>query len=57
MAFSCIPPAPPQSSWGGGGRIRWITVWGSLIHIWRPEIADGGDISYLLVMAGDIFIS
>ena len=29
--------------------IRWIAVWGALIHIWRPEIADGYDISCLLI--------
>ena len=28
----------------GGGSICWITVLGGLIHIWRPEIADGCDI-------------
>ena len=31
------------------GSICWITVWGALIHIWRPEIADGRDISCLLI--------
>ena len=33
----------------GGGRVFWITVLGALIHIWRPEITDGGDISGLLI--------
>ena len=33
----------------GGGGIWWIAVWGALIHIWRPEIADGCDISCLLI--------
>ena len=27
------------------GSIFWITVLGALIHIWRPEITDGCDIS------------
>ena len=26
--------------------IRWIEVWGALIHIWRTKIADGCDIFY-----------
>ena len=34
---------------GGGGHTPWIAVWGALIHIWRPEITDGGDISGLLI--------
>ena len=33
----------------GGDNICWITVWGALIHIWRPDIADGCDISCLLI--------
>ena len=32
-----------------GGSVLWIAVWGALIHIWRPEIADGCDISCLLI--------
>ena len=32
-----------------GGSVLWIAVWGALIHIWRPEIAEGCDISYLLI--------
>ena len=32
-----------------GGSIRWIAVWGALIHIWRQDIADGCDISCLLI--------
>ena len=32
-----------------GGSILWIAVWGALIHICRPEITDGCDISCLLV--------
>ena len=31
------------------GSIRWIAVWGGLIHIWRPEITDVCDISHLLI--------
>ena len=33
----------------GCGSIRWIAVLGTLIHIWRPEITDGCDISCLLI--------
>ena len=29
----------------GDGGIFWITVLGAFIHIWRPEITDGCDIS------------
>ena len=46
---ACIPLAPQQSPWEGGGNTPWITVWGALIHIWRPEITDGGDVSCLLI--------
>ena len=50
MAISCIPLAPQQSPWRvGGNSIHGITVLGALIHIWRPEIADGCDISWLLI--------
>ena len=52
-----FPQLLRSQSLGGSGRFHLVTVWGSLIHIWRPEIADGGDVSYLLVTAGDIFIS
>ena len=31
------------------GSICWIAVLGALIHIWRPKIADGCDISCLLI--------
>ena len=43
--------ASPSSSaiTTGVGSTHWITVWGALIHIWRPEITDGGDISGLLI--------
>ena len=33
----------------GGGSIRWILVLGALIRIWRPEIADGHNISCWLI--------
>ena len=33
----------------GDVSICWITVLGAIIHIWRPEIADGCDISCLLI--------
>ena len=33
----------------GSGSIPRIPVLGALIHIWRPEIADGCDISCLLI--------
>ena len=33
----------------GGGRICWIAVMGALLHIWRPEIAGGCDISCWLI--------
>ena len=49
MAASSIPPAPQQSPWRGVGSICWITVLGTLIYIWRPEIIDGCDISCLLI--------
>ena len=58
MASSCIPPpqAPQQSVWGvrGGGRGGLVasaglqavcSILGDFIHIWRPEITDGCDIS------------
>ena len=45
---SCIPP-PLQQSPIRGGSIRWITVLGALIHVWRPEINDGCDSSCLLI--------
>jgi len=32
-----------------GGRILWISVLGALIPIWKPEVTDGCDISYLLI--------
>ena len=41
----------PQSSSAvtfGGGSICWVTVWGALIHIWRPDMDDGYDVYCLL---------
>ena len=32
----------------GAGSILWNAVLGALIHLWRPEITDGCDISSLL---------
>ena len=50
MAISCIPLALQQSLWTvGGDSILCIMVLGALIHIWKPEIADGCDISCLLI--------
>ena len=37
-----------QLSMGGGG-IHWITILGALFHVWRPEITDGCDNSWLLI--------
>ena len=42
------PPSSSAITMRGGG-ICWITVMGALIHIWRPEVADGCDISCLLI--------
>ena len=36
--------APPSM-----GFSRQEAVWGAFIHIWKPEIADGCDISWLLI--------
>ena len=49
---SCILPIPQQSQCrgGGGGWQHLLDLsFGSLIHIWRPEIADGCDISCWLI--------
>ena len=32
-----------------GSSVCWLSVWGALIHIWRPEIMDGCDISCLWI--------
>ena len=45
---SCIPPAPQQSSWRVAASDG-SQFWGALIHIWKPEITDSCDISYLLI--------
>lgn len=58
--LSCLGPVlyayPPGflhprllSNHRGGGRTRWLTVWGTVIHMWGPEVADGCDSSCLLV--------
>ena len=47
MAASCFPPAPQQSPWRVAASPG--SVLGALIHIWRPEIIDGCDISCLLI--------
>ena len=47
---SCITPALQQSpGLAAGSSILWITIWGAFIHIWRPEITDGGNISCSLI--------
>ena len=40
---------PPAIAMVGGGGICWMTVLGAFIHIRRPEIADGCDISCPLI--------
>ena len=47
VAASCFPPAPQPSPWGVAASPG--SVLGALIHIWRPEIIDGCDISHLLI--------
>ena len=53
ILFSCSPcflhSCSSSAITVGGGSICWITVLGAIIHIWRPEIADGCDISCLLI--------
>ena len=44
---SCIPQF--LSNHCGRGGICWIAVLGARIHIWRPEMADGCDMSCLLI--------
>ena len=49
---SCIPPAPQQSPWGVAASAPPSLLdysFGALIHIERSEIADGYDISCLLI--------
>ena len=46
----CFLPSPSSSAINmGRGSVTWISVLWALIHIWRPEIADGRDISCLLI--------
>ena len=40
---------PSSANTMGGGSLCLITVWGAHIHICRPEITDGYDISCLLI--------
>ena len=55
---ACFLHSPSSSAITvGRGSIPWMEVLGALIHIWRPKITDGCDISCLSVLAGDIFIS
>ena len=50
LSSPCFLHSPHSSAITVGvGIIRWITIWGALTHIWRPEIADGCDISCLLI--------
>ena len=54
MAASCTPPTPQQSPWGVAALAG--SVLGALIYFRRPEIADGCDISCLLIWQEIIFI-
>ena len=47
LLLAFIPPAPQPSPWGVAASPG--SVLGALIHIWRPEIIDGCDISHLLI--------
>ena len=47
MAASCTPPTPQQSPRGVAALAG--SVLGALIYFLRPEIADGCDISCLLI--------
>ena len=53
VPFPCSPyflHSPSSSAINmGRGSVTWISVLWALIHIWRPEIADGRDISCLLI--------
>ena len=58
IVFPCSPcflhsPSSSAITMGGAithvGSIHWITVWGALIHTWRPEITDACDICCLLI--------
>ena len=45
-----FPQLQPWAITTAGGSIHWITVLGAIIHIWRPKIANGCDISCLLIL-------
>ena len=50
VADGCFLPSPSSSAIiVVGGSFCSVTVSGALIHIWRPEVTDGCDISYLLL--------
>ena len=56
LVLPCFLNSPsPSAITEGAGSILWITVWGALIHIWRPEITEGCDISYLLIQQEAFF--
>ena len=51
ILFLCLPSLHSPSSsviTMVGSNISWIKVLGALVHIWRPEITDGCDISLLI---------
>ena len=58
ILFPCSPCFlhSPSSPTLGGDSIPWVPVLVALIHIWRPGITDGCDISCLLIWQ-DIFSS
>ena len=53
ILFSCSPcfwRSPSSSAITvEGGQHRWIIVFGTLIHIWRPEIIDDCSTAYCLI--------
>ena len=53
ILFPCSPcflhSSSSSASTVGHGSIPWMEVLGALIQIWRPEIADGCDISCLSI--------
>ena len=55
---SCCLHSPSSSAkWCWNPTHTVGSVWGALIHIWRPEITDGLWYFLLINMAGDVFIS
>ena len=61
LRFPCLPcflnfPSPSAITEGAGSML-WITVLGALIHIWRPEITEGCDISFLFIWQEAFFTS